>query len=171
MLNNNTYSSSVQGSTLYQTIVRSPIFGDHGRARTAESDYTAQGRTDFQYTIMPLGDGRSEVVKAGKVLNKGLTNILDTWHEGCLHNDTLAGLSVDAPNVVVSAVKRSEDHTGTVLRVYETDGNETDFTADGCVLPCALQGHITPWAVQTWYCKDGSENWQRVPFTEYENRA
>ena len=167
LLNNNTYSSSVKGSTLYQTVIRSPIYGDHGRARTSESDYTAQGRTDFHYTIMPIGDSWSEVIKAGKVLNKGLTNILDTWHEGCLHNNALAGLSVNAPNVVISAVKRSEDHTGTVLRIYETDGKETDFSASGCVLPCTLKGHITPWAVQTWYCKDGSQNWKTVHFTEY----
>jgi alpha-mannosidase len=169
LLNNSTYSSSVNGNTLYQTVVRSPIFGDHGRSRTSESDYTAQGKTDFQYAIMPISGSWSQVVKAGRVLNKGLTNILDTWHEGHLDHDAISGLSVTVPNVVVSAVKRSEDHTGTVLRLYETDGKETDFTASGCALPCALNGHIAPWAVQTWYCKDGSEDWQAVQFTEYQN--
>lgn len=167
LLNNNTYSSSVKGSTLYQTVVRSPIFGDHGRARTSESDYTAQGITEFNYTVMPVGNDWSPVIKAGKVLNKGLTYILDTWHNGHLPNDSLAGLTVDADNVLLSAVKRSEDGTGTVVRIYETDGKETDFSASGCVLPAPLNGHITPWAVQTWYCKDGSDDWQEVLFTEY----
>lgn len=167
LLNNNTYSSSVKGSTLCQTVVRSPIFGDHGQARTSESDYTAQGITEFNYAIMPVDDNWSCVVKAGKVLNKGLTNILDTWHGGHLPNDSFAGLTIDADNVIISAIKRSEDNNGTVLRVYETDGKETDFVAHGCILPCTLKGHIAPWSVQTWYCKDGSDTWQEVLFTEY----
>ncbi len=167
LLNNNTYSSSVKGSTLYQTVVRSPIFGDHGRERTSESEYTAQGVTEFCYELMPTGDNWSEIIEAGKVLNKGLTNILDTWHEGHLNNDMLAGLSLSASNVIVSAVKRSEDNTGTILRIYETEGKETEFTASGCVLPCELKASISPWCVQTWYLKDGSGSWQKVLLTEY----
>lgn len=166
LLNNNTYSSSVKGNTLYQTVVRSPIFGDHGAPRTTESDYTAQGITEFNYAVMPVGESWSDVVKAGKVFNKGLTHILDTWHDGTLPNRSLAGLTVDAHNVIVSAVKRSEDNSGTVLRIYETDGRETDFTASGCVLPCPINGHIAPWSVQTLYCRDGSDTWQEVLFTE-----
>ena len=169
LLNNNTYSSSVRGSTLYQTVVRSPIFGDHGQARTPESDYTAQGITRFHYTLMPIGNSWSSIIMAGKALNKGLTNILDTWHNGHLPNSSFTGLTIDADNVLLSAVKRSEDDTGTVIRVYETDGKGTSFVVSGAVLPYALQGHITPWSVQTWYCKDGSEHWQRVLFTEDSN--
>ena len=167
LLNNNTYSSSVNGSTLYQTVVRSPIFGDHGRSRTAESDYTAQGITEFRYAIMPTGEGWSDIIKAGKLLNKGLTYILDTWHEGILPNTAFTGLSLDAPNVIVSAIKRSEDNSGMILRIYETDGKETDFTAAGGLLPCPLSGHITPWAVQTLFCKDGSDRWESVLLTEF----
>lgn len=167
LLNNNTYSSSINGSTIYQTVVRSPIFGDHGQARTPESDYTAQGITEFNYVVMPAGDQWHDVVRAGKVLNKGLTNILDTWHDGHLTNDQFTGLTVTAPNVVVSAVKRSEDNTGTVLRMYETDGTGTDLTVSGSVLPCTLNAHIAPWSVQTWYCKDGSDIWEKVQFTEF----
>jgi len=167
LVNNNTYSSSVKGSTLYQTVLRSPIFGDHGNARTPESDYMAQGVTEFRYTLMPLGEGWAEVIRAGKVLNKGLTNILDTWHKGTLNKDSLSGLTVDAPNVMLSAIKRSEDGTGTILRLYETDGREVTFHAEGCCLPAPLQAHINPWELQTWYCPDGSDRWQKVALTEY----
>ena len=171
LLNSSTYSSSVKGSTLYQTVLRSPVFGDHGRARTPESDYMAQGVTEFRYCLMPLGETWAEVIQAGKVLNKGLTNILDTWHDGTLSNDSMTGLTLDAPNVMVSAVKRSEDHTGTILRVYETDGKETVFTAAGHCLPCSLTAQIVPWSVQTWYCPDGTADWQQVLLTEYPDEV
>ena len=167
LLNNNTYSSSVNGNILCQTVVRSPIFGDHGAPRTPESEYTSQGRTDFNYAIMPLSKGWDTVIKMGLVLNKGLTNILDTWHEGTLPNDSLGGLNISAPNVIVSAVKRSEDGTGTILRVYETNGITTDFTATGHALPCALNAQIASYSVQTWFCADGTSNWNQVLFTEY----
>lgn len=167
LLNNNTYSSSVKGSTLYQTVLRSPIFGDHGRDRTSESEHMAQGITEFRYAIQPVDSGWSDVIKAGKALNKGLTHILDTWHDGQLPNDTLSGLTVDAENVVVSAIKRSEDNTGMIVRLYETDGKQTAFAVNGCVLSCPLTAQISPWTVQTWYCKDGSNLWQKMLMTEY----
>lgn len=163
LINNNTYSSSVQGSTLYQTVLRSPIFGDHGRARTPESDFMAQGITEFSYGILPCGDSWTEVIRAGKVLNKGLTNILDTWHDGKLPA-ALPGLEIDAPNVMVSALKEAEKGTGTVLRLYETEGKETTFTAKGLCLPAPLEATLTPWSVQTW-CWDGSR-WQKTLLTE-----
>lgn len=169
LLNNNTYSSSVKDNILCQTVLRSPIFGDHGEPRTPESEYTSQGRTDFNYTIMPLNEGWDTVIKAGLVLNKGLTNILDTWHEGSLSNDSLSSLNISAPNVIVSAVKRSEDGTGTILRVYETNGIATKFTATGQILPCALNAQIEANSVQTWFCADGTSNWKQVLFTEYSS--
>lgn len=167
LLNNNTYSSSVQGSTICQTLVRSPIFGDHGGPRTSESVYTAQGITEFCYAMMPVGETWNEVIKAGAVLNKGLTHILETWHPGKLSADLFSGLTVSAPNVLISAVKRSEDNKGMVLRVYETDGRETEFTASGDMLPCTLTARISPWSVQTWLLEDGTTQWKPVLFTEY----
>jgi alpha-mannosidase len=116
---------------------------------------------------MPLSKGWDTVIKMGLVLNKGLTNILDTWHEGSLPNDRLGGINISAPNVIVSAVKRSEDGTGTILRVYETNGITTDFTATGHALPCDLNAKIESYSVQTWFCADGTSNWNQVLFTEY----
>lgn len=82
LINNNTYSSSVKDGTIYHTIVRGTIYGDHGGPRTDESEFSSQGRFDFEYELMPLSNEWSQVVKEGKLLNRGLTNIIDTWHSG-----------------------------------------------------------------------------------------
>ena len=69
---------------------------------------------------------------------------------------------------MLSALKYSEDDTGIILRVYETNGSGCDFQASGDALPVTLQGTITPWSVMTYYLsKDGLE-WKEVLLTEYE---
>jgi len=171
ILNDNTYSSSVKDNTIYQTILRSPIFGDHGGPRDEESDFTAQGRFDFCYTLMETGDDWCDVVKEGKLLNKGLTNIIETWHDGSRCDAPYAGINIDQLNVMLSAIKRSEDGTGIVVRVYEITGKETAFTVTGDTIPCPLTDKITPWSVQTYYCKDGDTKWQEVLLTEYSCEA
>lgn len=169
IVNNNTYSSSVKDGTIYQTILRSPIYGDHGRARTEESEFTDQGRFDFSYTLMPVGECWCPVTEEGKMLNKPLTNIIETWHEGRLSDKPYAGIEIDQPNVMLSALKYSEDGTGYILRVYEIAGREADFSVSGDVLPAPLHSRITPWSVQTYYLEKGSCEWKEVLLTEYDD--
>lgn len=169
LINNNTYSSSVKDGTIYHTVVRSPIFGDHGGPRTDESDFTSQGRFDFNYVIMPTADDWCDVIKEGKLLNKGFTYILDTWHDGNLPAAPYSAITIDVDNILVSTIKRSEDSSGTVIRLYETDGKETPFTASGDILPAPICDTITPWSVETYFLKDGETNWKKVLLTEYED--
>ena len=168
IVNSNTYSSSVKDGTIYQTVVRSPIYGDHGGPRTDESEFTDQGRFDFAYTLMPIGDGFTSVTREGKLLNKSFTNIIETWHGGKLSDQSYAGIAIDQPNIMLSALKYSEDGKGMVIRVYETAGKENEFMVSGDVLPAKLKARITPWSVQTYYLEKGSSEWKEVLLTEYE---
>lgn len=167
VLNNNTYSSSVKGSTLMQTLLRSCIYGDHGGPRTEESEFTDQGQMDFTYVLMPVGETWHEVTKAAAQLNKPVTVIIESWHEGKL-SETFRGISIDCDNVMLSAVKRSEDGCGTVVRLYEIDGHEADVTVSGAILPVEIKDKITPWSVETYYLEDGAAEWKRVLLTEFD---
>ena len=167
LINNNTYSSSVKDGTIYQTILRSPVYGDHGGPRTEESEFTDQGRFDFSYSLMPVADNWNEVIKEARLLNKPFTSIIETWHKGRLSDAPYQGLTIDQPNVMLSALKYSEDNTGIILRVYETDGRMCEFQASGDVLPAKLSSRTTPWSVMTYYLEHGSTEWKEVLFTEY----
>ena len=167
LLNNNTYSSSVKGNTIYQTILRSPIYGDHGGPRTEESEFTDQGSFEFSYTLMPVTDSWHRVIREARLLNKPFTAFKETWHPGRLSARPYRGLDIDRPNLILSALKYSEDDTGLILRIYETDGQECDFRIDGDVLPRALCGHIKPRSVTTYFLKDSSDTWEEVLFTEF----
>ncbi len=168
IVNNGTYSSSVKNGTIYQTILRSPIYGDHGGPRTSESEFTDQGRVNFSYTLMPVGEDWVSVIREGKVLNKPLTNIIETWHKGKLSDKPYGGIVIDCPNVMLSAFKRSEDGTGLILRLYEANGCTADVTVSGDVLPITLKDTITPWSVKTYYLKDSAVEWKEVLLTEYD---
>ncbi|MBQ4353406.1 MAG: alpha-mannosidase [Clostridia bacterium] len=168
VVNNNTYSSSVKDGTIYQTILRSPIYGDHGGPRTEESEFTDQGIIKFSYTLMPLGEDFTPVTREAKLLNKPLTNIIETWHTGTLSDKPYSGLTVSAPNVMLSALKRSEDGTGMIIRLYETTGREADVTVSGDLLPIPLAVKFTPWSVNTYYLADGADHWKEVLLTEYD---
>ena len=168
VVNDNTYSSSVKGGTIYQTVLRSPIYGDHGGPRTEESEFTDQGRINFRYILMPAGGCWCSVTKAAAQLNKPTTNIIETWHPGKLSDKPYAGLHIDCPNVMLSAIKRSEDGTGLVVRLYEIAGKEAAVTVTGDLLPVALSDTITPWSVETYYLADGAAEWKKVLLTEYE---
>lgn len=167
LLNSNTYSSSVKGGTLYQTVLRSPIYGDHGGPRDVESEFTDQGRFDFAYELMAVGDSWAPVVQAARLLNKPVTNIIETWHGGPLAAPALEGLHISRDNIQLSACKPSEDGTGLVLRLYETDGRDTDVTVSGPLLPVPLHARFTPFSVNTYLLRNGESRWQEVLLTEY----
>lgn len=123
LLNSNKYSFSIKDNELNLTVVRSPIYGDHGNLRTAESEYTDQGEHSFEYELMPLAadTGWGDIVRRARQLNKKLTYIAENRHEGRLAA-SYSGVSADVPNVIISAVKAAEDGRGMIVRAYETDG-------------------------------------------------
>ena len=166
--NSDTYSSSVCDGTIYHTVVRSPIYGDHGGPRTAESDFTDQGEREFRYVLMPIGESFAPVIKEAKLLNKPTTNIIENWHPGKLSDKVFAGINVDCDHVVVSALKRAEDGQGLVIRIYETDGKQADVTVCGATMPAALKCTLTPYSFATYYLADGTSEWREVLLTEFD---
>ncbi len=69
---------------------------------------------------------------------------------------------------MLSALKPSEDGKGLVIRLYETNGVETDVRVSGGLLPVALKARFTPYSVNTYYLAEGSGSWKEVLLTEYD---
>jgi alpha-mannosidase len=170
LLNDSKYSYSIKDASLNLTVCRSPYYIDHARGDQddGESEYTDQGEQTFRYNLLPLsGCGWGEVTRAARLLNQPVTVIMENNHEGDLPT-VLKALSCDAPNIIVTAFKRSEDGCGTVLRAYETEGRETTATFVGAALPAPLTAVWKPWSVQTYYLPDGSMQWKEVLLTEFD---
>ena len=65
----------------------------------------------------------SDVVKEATLLNNKLVAVPESYHKGTGAPQTKSYLSIDADNVIATALKLSEDGSGAViLRCYETKG-------------------------------------------------
>lgn len=126
-------------------------------------------KEELKYTLMPVPEEWNPIIKEARLLNKPVTSIIETWHKGRLFDAPFQGLTIDQPNVMLSALKYSEDNIGVILRVYETDGKECDFQAYGDVFPAKLCSRITPWSVKTYYLEQGSDEWKEELLTEYKD--
>ena len=168
LINDNKYSFSVKGSTMYLTAIRSPIYGDHGRPRNDEALYTDQGCSEFNYALTSLDTSAlGKTVRRARIFNVPTVNIMENRHAGHLPL-SFSGLGVDADNVSVSAFKRAEDDRGFVLRAYETDGRAADATFAGGLLPTPVKAHLEPYEIKTLYLPDDGEP-REVLITELES--
>ncbi len=166
LLNNNKYSFSVRDNVLCLTAIRSPYFGDHGAPFVSpESELTDQGIGTFDYALTPFDKDIAATVKKARLFNVPIDFVIENNHNGTL-KESFCGVTVDSDNIVISAIKRSEDGKGTVLRAYETDGKKTLVTIAGGLLPAPLTTEFTPYSVDTYYLEDGTSAWEKVLMTE-----
>ncbi len=168
MFNNNKYSFSVKGNQMNLTVIRSPIYADHGRGRDEECEFTDQGRHDFEYSLYPSSsEGWSDIIRKAKVLNLPLTYIMENNHNGRLPQQ-YSGIMIDKNNIMLSAIKYSEDGEGIVIRAYETDGTPTTAVFSGELLPSRLVANFGAYSVNTYYYSIKTGEWKEVLFTEYD---
>ena len=153
---------------MYLTVVRSPYYADHGRVPNDRCRFTDQGSHKFEYSFLcSEGGSWQNVISKACALNTKPDVILENNHKGYLENK-FSGISSSHKNVIISALKRSEDGKGTVIRIYEIDGKRSDVVISGKLLPHSLKVEITPYSADTYYIEDGSDKWRKVLMTEFE---
>ena len=113
------------------------------------------------------GDSVSEITKQARLLNMPPFILPENNHNGTLPL-SLCGMRVSADNVIIGAWKQSEDGSGMILRIYETDGVETPVIIDGPLLESPLCVTVSPYSIQTYFLKNGVSDWKEVMLTEYD---
>ncbi|HPT85182.1 MAG TPA: glycoside hydrolase family 38 C-terminal domain-containing protein [Bacillota bacterium] len=168
LLNDSKYSFSIKGCELNLTVVRSPIYGDHGNVRSPEAEFTDQGEHRFEYELMPVypETGFGEITRRARQLNKKLTYIAENRHEGKIKEPHYSGVEIDAPNVIITAVKAAEDGRGMIVRAFESDGKAVTVR-----ISCPLAGlfadvSFSPHEVRTLRVVDGE--YKETLITELE---
>lgn len=168
VINNNKYSSSFNDSVMNLTVIRSPLFCDHGGPRFEESEYTDIGRHKFKYSFMPVRKNDfCDVIREAGRLNTELDCVIENNHSGSLP-EVFSGIEIDGEGIVVSALKRSEDGKGTVLRAYEALGKTVCATFSGGLLREPLHAEFTAHSVKTFLLPDESTVWREVMITEFD---
>jgi alpha-mannosidase len=108
VLNNGRYGYSVQGDAVRVTLQKGAQWPD---------PMADDGHHEVTLALFPHGPGLVEVVHEAEALNLPLR--VATGSAGTVATPLI---EIDAPNVLVSALKRSDDGEATVLRVWEAVG-------------------------------------------------
>ena len=167
LLNDSKYSFSVKENEMALTVIRSPLYGDHGKGRFPESRVTDQGESEFSWALTATEPAHiGKTVRLARQFNLPAVNVLENRHGGFLPL-TFSGLSCNAASVTVSALKRSENGAGWILRAYETEGTPQHACLSGALLPKSLEADFPAYAVKTFFLPDGGD-WREVLMTEFE---
>ncbi len=118
LLNDSKYGYDVKGNVLRLSLLRSPEWPD---------PHADEGHHEFTYSLYPhAGTWRdAQTVRRGYELNYKLLAVQSQKHDGTLPAEH-SFVKIESDNVVLTAVKKSEDDDSLVLRFYEWAGKEVD---------------------------------------------
>jgi alpha-mannosidase len=118
LLNDSKYGYDVKSNVLRLSLLRSPEWPD---------PHADEGHHEFTYSLYShAGTWRdAETVRRGYELNYKLIAMPSQKHQGTLPSEH-SFVQVEPNNVVLTAIKKSEDDDSLVLRFYEWAGREAD---------------------------------------------
>ncbi|MDD3926526.1 MAG: glycoside hydrolase family 38 C-terminal domain-containing protein [bacterium] len=118
MVNSSKYGHSAQDNTLRLTLIRSSYEPD---------PLPETGQHDIRLAVIPHAGNCSvsAATRSGEAFNLPMSTVNTDMHEGDL--PTAKGfLEVLNPNIMLAAMKKAEDSDAIILRLYETDGKDTE---------------------------------------------
>ena len=120
LLNDSKYGYDVRGNVLRLSLLRSPEWPD---------PHADEGHHEFTYSLYThAGNWReAQTVRRGYELNYKLIAVRSQKHEGALAGEH-SFVRVEPDDVLLTAIKKSEDDDSLVLRFYEWAGKEADVT-------------------------------------------
>ncbi len=151
MASNAKYSFDADQNILTLTILRGATYADHTAVRDEFDEHMDQGINRFEYSLFPF-DTFADCKHKAQQLNCKPFAIVETFHKGMLPTEFCA-ISVSAPNVIVTAIKKAEDGKGIVLRLYETENKDTNVHIK--IFDNEFDASFTHNEVKTFLIKDG----------------
>jgi len=153
VLNDAKYGYSVDGSEMRVSVARAAVYANHEpRELKPGVDYNwmDQGLQTFQMQLLPhLGTWQQVgAPRAAAELVDPVPIVYQGIHPGT-RSASDSFMSVDAPDVIVEAVKEAEDGDDLIVRSYETDGQGTTATLQMPFLHAHWTGQYHPFEIKT----------------------
>jgi alpha-mannosidase len=129
VINNAKYGYSVDGNDLRISVLRSAVYAHHNpRVLDIEAEHIwqDQGIHTFRMSLVPHTDTwqRNNIVRLAEEFLSPAVVIYQGIHKGSMSKSG-SFLSVDKENIIVSAIKQSEESDDLILRCVETSGINT----------------------------------------------
>jgi alpha-mannosidase len=154
------HSFDAEGNVLSFVALRSAMFADHYGQRDEFCEYMDQGEHRFSYRIAPF-ESLSSAERNAEELQFPPIAIQETFHKGSLPA-SFSGIGISADNISITAVKEHREMRGTVVRVYENSGIDTDATLT--LFGKSFDISLAHDAVKTFLIADG--NIEEIDFLE-----
>lgn len=122
--NDSKYGYDTENAMMRMTVLRGAIYADHYGVRDDLCEFMEQGIHEFTYSLFPYNTN-SDAERRSEELNFTPRYIMDSFHVGTLP-ESFSGFEGDADNTIVSCIKEKYDGDGTVVRLYEMDGQKTE---------------------------------------------
>ncbi|MDR1880093.1 MAG: hypothetical protein LBQ78_04105 [Tannerellaceae bacterium] len=153
VVNDAKYGYSVAGNDMRISVVRSAPFAHHDPAKLnpgQEYSWMDQGIQTFRLLLVPHRDGWKEA-HIPRIAEEFMTPPA-VIYQGIHQGDMPASgsfLAIDAPQVVVSAVKKSEEGEDVVIRLVETLGEAVSATLHFPSAGFTWKGRFKPGEIKT----------------------
>jgi alpha-mannosidase len=153
VLNDAKYGYSVDGNDMRVSVARAAVYANHEpRALQPGVDYAwmDQGLQTFQMQLLPHSGTwqQAGAPRAAAELVDHVPIVYQGIHPGT-RPASESFLSVDAADVIVEAVKESEDGDDLIVRSYETDGHATTATLQIPFARAHWTGQYRPFEIKT----------------------
>ncbi len=153
VLNDAKYGYSVQDNDLRVSIVRGAPYAHHQPAKldpNKEYIWQDQGIQTFRMILVPHSGTWQDagIVRMAEEMTAPVPVLYQGIHRGT-RAQSASFLSVDAPDVVVSTLKQSEDGNDLIVRCYETAGHATKATLDLGLVHRKWTGSFHPLEIKT----------------------
>jgi alpha-mannosidase len=127
LLNDSKYGHDIKDNVMRLTLLRSPLSPDPMADR---------GRHVFSYSLYPhKGDWKeADTVQKGYEFNTPLFAFFDESHSGQLP-PSFSFFKAEPSNIILVTVKKAEDRDSVILRLYESEGQETEASISFFQIP------------------------------------
>jgi alpha-mannosidase len=134
VINDAKYGYSVMGNDMRISIARSAVYAHHNPRvldMKAEHLWMDQGIQTFRMLVITHQEvwQKSNIVRIAEEFISPVVPIYQGIHGGTMPKSG-SFLAVDSPNIVVSAIKQSENGQDLIIRCVESLGSEADATVD-----------------------------------------
>ena len=153
VINDAKYGYSVQGNDLRISVARSAVFAHHNpKVLDMKNEYIwmDQGIQTMRMLLVPHKENwqKSNIVRIAEEFMTPAQIIYQGIHGGSLPKSG-SFLAVDAQNVIVSAIKQSENGEDIIVRCVETSGVQTSATLDLKFAKRKWTGNFRPCEIKT----------------------
>ena len=170
VFNDAKYGYSVAGSDMRISVARSAVYAHHNPKildMKAEHLWMDQGIQTFRILLVPHKGNwqHSNLVRIAEELMAPCIPIYQGIHKGTLPKFG-SFLSVDAANIIVSAVKQAENGEDLILRCVETNGSSSVANLDLGFIKRKWTGNFLPYEIKTLRVNTKTGNIREVNLLE-----